>query len=44
MVAYSSGCILKKQYKQIAIQTAEAISLIASWKKSDDRRWKEKNK
>jgi hypothetical protein len=42
MLAYSSGCTLKKQYKQISIQTAEAISLTTAWKKSDDRRWKAK--
>lgn len=30
MVAESSGCILTKQYKQISMQIAEAINLIAS--------------
>ncbi len=43
MVAESSNCILKKQYKQISIQLAEAINLIVAWKKSDDERWKKKN-
>lgn len=43
MVAENSGCILKKQYKQISIQLAEAINLIVAWKKSDDKRWKNKN-
>lgn len=42
MVAESSGCILTKQYKQISMQIAEAINLIASWKKSDDERWRNK--
>lgn len=40
MVAESSGCILTRQYKQISMQLAEAINLIAGWKKSDDERWK----
>ncbi len=43
MIAESSGCILKKQYKQISIQLAEAISLITSWKKSDDKRFNKNN-
>lgn len=43
MVAESSGCILKKQYKQISIQLAEVINLIIAWKKSDDARWKKRN-
>lgn len=43
MLAESSGCILKKQYKQISMQLAEAINLIVAWKKSDDDRWKKKN-
>lgn len=42
MVAESSGCILTKQYKQISMQIAEAINLIASWKKSDDERCRNK--
>lgn len=40
MVAMDLGCILMKQYKQITIQLAEAINLIITWKKSDDRRFK----
>lgn len=43
MVAESAGCILKKQYKQISLQLAEAINLIIAWKKSDDERWKRRN-
>lgn len=43
MVAENSGCILKKQYKQISLQLSEAINLIAAWKKSDDERWKKRN-
>lgn len=42
MLAESSGCILKKQYKQISIQLSEVINLIVAWKKSDDDRWKNK--
>ena len=42
MVAENSGCILKKQYKQISIQLSEAINLTVAWKKSDDERWKKK--
>lgn len=40
MLAESSGCILKKQYKQISMQLSEAINLTIAWKKSDDDRWK----
>lgn len=40
MLAESSGCILKKQYKQISMQLTEAINLTIAWKKSDDDRWK----
>lgn len=43
MVAENSGCILKKQYKQISIQLSEAINLTIAWKKSDDERWKKRN-
>ena len=39
MVAENSGCILKKQYKQISLQLSEAINLTVAWKKSDDERW-----
>ena len=42
MVAENSGCILKKQYKQISLQLSEAINLIVAWKKSDDDRWKKR--
>ncbi len=41
---FVSGCILKKQYKQISLQLAEAINLIVAWKKSDDERWKNTKK
>lgn len=43
MVAENSGCILKKQYKQISLQLSEAINLISAWKKSDDERWKKRS-
>ncbi len=42
MVAENSSCILKKQYKQISMQLAEAINLITAWKKSDDERWRKR--
>ncbi len=42
LLAFNSNCILKKQYKQISMQLAEAINLIVAWKKSDDARWKMK--
>ena len=44
MVAENSGCILKKQYKQISLQLSEAINLISAWKKSDDERWKKRKR
>lgn len=40
MLAENSGCILRKQYKQISMQLAEAINLIVAWKKSDNERWR----
>lgn len=43
MLAETSGCILKKQYKQISIQLSEAINLTIAWKKSDDERWRKRN-
>lgn len=43
MLASSVGCILPKQYKQISMQTGEAINLVVAWKKSDDVRWKKNN-
>lgn len=43
MLAESCGCILRKQYKQISLQLAEAINLTAAWKKSDDERFKKRN-
>ena len=43
MVAENSGCILKKQHKQISLQLSEAINLTVAWKKSDDERWKKRN-
>ncbi|MGN0974207.1 MAG: four helix bundle protein [Bacilli bacterium] len=42
MLAQTSNCILKKQYKQISMQTSEAINLILAWKKSDDDRWRKR--
>lgn len=42
MVAENSGCILKRQYRQIYLQVTEAINLTSAWKKSDDERWRRK--
>lgn len=43
MLAETSGCILRKQYKQISMQLAEAVNLTVAWKKSDDERWRKRN-
>lgn len=43
MMAENSGCILAKQYKNISVQLAETISLVVSWGKSDDERWRKRN-
>lgn len=40
MLSSNVNCILPKQYKQISMQAAYAINLVAAWKKSDDLRWK----
>lgn len=42
MLAQSSNCILPKQYKQISMQLHQAINLIMAWKKSDDKRFKQR--
>lgn len=42
LLATNSGCILKKQYKQVSIQLTEVINLLLAWKKSDDERWNKK--
>lgn len=44
MVAENAGCILPRQYKQISLQAGTAINLAAAWKKSDDDRWRRKDK
>lgn len=40
MIALESGCILKKQYKQISLQAVDVINLVVAWKKSDDKRFR----
>lgn len=40
MIALESGCILRKQYKQISLQAADVINLVVAWKKSDDKRFR----
>lgn len=42
-LAENAGCLTKKQFNQISMQTAEAISLTVAWKNSDRERWREKN-
>lgn len=44
MVAENAGCILKRQYKQIALQSGETINLAVAWKKSDDEKWRNEQK
>lgn len=43
MLALNVNCILKKQYTHISSYTVEVINLIVAWKKSDDKRFKNKN-
>lgn len=40
MLSCHVGCILKRQYRQISVQLAQAIQMTAAWKKSDDERWR----
>ncbi len=42
-LAENAGCLTKKQFNQISMQTAEAISLTVAWKSSDRDRWRTKN-
>ena len=39
MLASETGCILPKQYEQIAKQTAECQKLVAGWINSDKKRF-----
>lgn len=36
-LALESGCIIKKQYQQIALQNADCINLLVAWRKSDSK-------
>ena len=42
LLAENSGCILRKQYKQVSIQLGDAINLCAAWRKSDNDKWENK--
>jgi len=42
LLAENAGCILTRQFKQLSVQLADAISLTAAWRKSDGEKWKEK--
>jgi hypothetical protein len=42
LLAENSGCILTRQLKQISIQVGEVVNLATAWKKSDDKKWREK--
>lgn len=44
LLAENAGCILTRQLKQISIQIADAVNLAAAWRKSDDEKWREKEK
>lgn len=35
LLAQNAGCILLRQYRQISIQLADVINLLAAWRKSD---------
>ena len=42
LLAENSGCILRRQYKQISIQLGDAMNLTAAWRKSDNEKWSSK--
>lgn len=44
LLSENAGCILTRQLKQISIQVSDAINLAAAWRKSDDEKWREKEK
>lgn len=44
LLAQNVGCILMRQYKQISLQIGETVNLASAWKKSDDEKWREKQK
>lgn len=43
LLAQNAGCILLRQYRQISIQLADVINLVAAWRKSDAEKWRTKN-
>ena len=44
LLAENAGCILTRQLKQSSIQISDAVNLAAAWRKSDDDKWREKEK
>ena len=44
LLAENAGCILTRQLKQISIQVSDAVNLAAAWRKSDDEKWREKER
>ena len=44
LLAENAGCILLRQYRQIAIQLSDVINLAAAWRKSDNEKWGAKQK
>jgi len=44
LLAENAGCLLTRQLKQISIQVSDAVNLAAAWRKSDDEKWREKEK
>ncbi len=39
LLAENAGCILLRQYRQIAIQLSDVLNLVAAWRKSDNEKW-----
>ena len=44
LLSENAGCLLTRQLKQISIQVGETLNLSAAWRKSDDEKWREKEK
>jgi hypothetical protein len=44
LLAENAGCLLTRQLKQISIQVGDAVNLAAAWRKSDEEKWREKEK
>jgi hypothetical protein len=44
LLAENAGCLLTRQLKQISLQVGDAVNLAAAWRKSDNEKWREKEK